>query len=208
VGVTIVIADDHPIVLMGLRSVFALERDFQLLATCVDGEEALNALQRHKPDVLVLDLNLPRLDGLGVLRAIRERGIDVAVIMLTAALTPAEAQAALSLGAKGLLLKAHAPQQLVQCVRTVRMGGWWLPESGVSGPRWTPPQPVVRSVSQLTHRERVIAELVAKGHRNKEIADSLSITEGTVKVHLGNIYKKLAVSNRVGLALHLRDEGT
>ena len=207
-AINIVIADDHPIVIMGLESLFSVEKDFKLLRSCVDGLEALEAVRTLKPDILVLDLQLPRLDGLGVLRELSSTDTRVRTIILSATLGPAEIRVALRLGARGLLLKAQAPQQLVRCVRTVHMGGWWLEQSGVSRANYLDSVDGLESEhAELTDREREIARLVAEGHRNKEIAQALAITEGTVKVHLGNIYKKLDVTSRVGLVLHSKQNG-
>jgi DNA-binding NarL/FixJ family response regulator len=193
---------------MGLESLFSIEKDFNLLRSCVDGLEALEAVSTFKPDILLLDMQLPKLDGLGVLRELASTDTRVRTIVLSATLEAAEMRTALRLGARGLLLKAQAPQQLVKCVRTVHMGGWWLEQSGVYGASYLDDvQGSESNGSSLTEREQEIARLVAEGRRNKEIAQALAITEGTVKVHLGNIYRKLDVTSRVGLVLHSKSSG-
>lgn len=202
--ISLVIADDHPVVLMGLDTLFALEPDLEVVAKCRDGEEALEAALEHSPDVLLLDLRMPKLDGLSVLDALQHAGTPTRTVLLSASLDDAEIRGALRLGARGVVLKEQAAQQLVQCIRTVHAGGWWLEHTSLSLTD-AMAQPVsAGSTAELTDREREVAALVSDGLRNKEIARQLGVAEGTVKIHLNNIYRKVGVDSRVGLVLHVR----
>jgi len=202
--ISLVIADDHPVVLMGLDSLFALEPDVEVVAKCRDGEEALEAALEHSPDILLLDLRMPKLDGLSVLDALQHAGTPTRTVLLSASLDDAEIRGALRLGARGVVLKEQAAQQLVQCIRTVHAGGWWLEHAGLSVTDAAAPPGTAGTTAELTDREREVATLVSDGLRNKEIARQLGIAEGTVKIHLNNIYRKLGVDSRVGLVLHVR----
>src|SRR5213596_1131241 len=128
----LVLADDHPIVLDGLESLFRLEPDFQVAARCINGEETLVAVRRHRPDILILDLRMPRGDGLEILRTLRRERLATKVVLLAAALEEDEILEALRLGVRGVVLKELAPQQLVECVRKVHAGEQWRSEEHTS----------------------------------------------------------------------------
>ena len=203
--VHLALADDHPIVLDGLESLFRLEPDFQVVARCINGEETLVAVRRHRPDILILDLRMPRGDGLEILRTLRREKLPTKVVLLAAALEEDEILDALRLGVRGVVLKELAPQLLVECVRKVHAGEQWLEKQLSSRVLET----LLRreaggraASSVLTPREIEIVRMVASGLRNRELARRLGVTEGTVKIHLHNIYKKLKVQNRLELVLH------
>jgi DNA-binding NarL/FixJ family response regulator len=208
--IRLVLADDHPIVLDGLEQLFHLEQDFSVVARCRDGEEALRALRTLRPDVLVLDIRMPRCDGLQVLRALKTESLPTRVVLLTAALEEDHLLEALQLGVGGIVLKEMAPRLLVDAVREVHAGGRWLDkvssnralerflQRDVEGREAAPP---------LTPRELEIVRLVVRGLRNRSIAEQLFISEGTVKIHLHNIYQKLEVGGRLELAAHARSKG-
>ena len=203
--VHLALADDHPIVLDGLESLFRLEPDFQVAARCINGEETLVAVRRHRPDILILDLRMPRGDGLEILRTLRREKLPTKVVLLAAALEEDEILDALRLGVRGVVLKELAPQLLVECVRKVHAGEQWLEKQLSSRVLET----LLRreaggraASSVLTPREIEIVRMVASGLRNRELARRLGVTEGTVKIHLHNIYKKLKVQSRVELVLH------
>ena len=207
---TLVLADDHPIVLEGLVQLFRLESDFHVLARCTNGEETLAAVRRHAPDVLVLDVRMPGTDGLAVLREITREGLSTRVVLLTAGLDEEGVAEAVRLGAWGLVLKEMAPQTLVQCVRTVYAGERWLDSPSVVRALEKIAQreaDVGRLSAIVTPRELEIIRMVATGLRNKEIAARLSISEGTVKLHLHNIYEKLQVDGRLALLLYAQEHG-
>lgn len=204
--IRVLLADDHPIVLDGLEQLFRTESDFEVVARCRDGEEAVAAIARELPDLSVIDVRMPRVDGLGVLAALRERRLSTRVLLLAAAVEPAQAVEALRLGARGLVLKEMAPELLVEVARRIHAGGQWFDAGLVSraldeaGGR-TGARP---DAEALTPREREIVEMVARGLRNRAIAQRLGISEGTVKLHLHHVYEKLGVSGRVELLLRLQ----
>jgi DNA-binding NarL/FixJ family response regulator len=210
-SVRIVLADDHRIILEGLEQLFRRERDFQVLATCTNGEEALAAVQLHRPDVLVLDVQMPRLGGLGVLKKIHEdETLQTRVVLLTASLEEDQVLEALQHGVWGLVLKESAAISLVQCVRTVARGERLLDPTTVGRAldKIMRRQKAMREVAQvLSPRETEIVRMVAVGLRNKEIASRLFIGEGTVKSHLHSIYEKLSVHGRVELTLYAQERG-
>jgi DNA-binding NarL/FixJ family response regulator len=208
--ISLVLADDHPLVLDGLEGLFGHEPDFEVLARCRDGEEALRAVRELKPDVLILDIRMPKMDGLELVRAMRGEGLMTRVVLLTAALDDDALLDAVRLGVKGIVLKEMAPQLLVQCARTVHAGEQWLEKRSVSQAleRFLAREAEERRIAELlTPREIEIVRQVAQGQRNKEIARELSISEGTVKVHVHHIYQKLCVNSRVELATYARDRG-
>lgn len=206
--ISLVLADDHPLVLDGLEGLFGQEPDFRVLARCTDGEQALQAVHDLAPDVLVLDIRMPKMDGIALLRAMRGEGLKTRVVLLTAALDDDDLIDAIRLGVKGIVLKEMAPELLVKCVRTVAAGGQWLEKHSVGQAleKHLAREAEERRLAELlTPREIEIVRLVAQGHRNKEIAWRLSISEGTVKLHVHHIYEKLGVNSRVELAAYARD---
>jgi DNA-binding NarL/FixJ family response regulator len=208
--IRLVVADDHPLILDALQQLFHLEEDFQLLACCRNGTETLQAVKDSQPDVLILDIRMPGQDGLAVLRAMRQEHSPTRVVLLTAGLEEHEVLEAIRLGAQGVVLKEMASHLLVQCVRKVHAGGPWVERHSVSRALETMlrHQDSTRNVTGLlTSRELEIVRLAAKGLRNKSIANTLSISEGTVKIHLHNIFKKLSIDSRLGLTLYARDKG-
>lgn len=208
--IRLALADDHPIVLQGLEQLFRLEPDVEVVARCRDGEEALRQVQELTPDVLVLDLKMPGRDGIEVLSALQETGTETRVVLLTGALTDDRLLESLRLGVGGIVLKDMAPELLIQAVRKVAAGGRWL-ETGLGGralSRLLARESAREEVRQaLTPRELEIVRMVSAGLRNRAVADKLCISEGTVKVHLHNIYEKLSVTGRLELALYARNRG-
>ena len=192
--IRIVLADDHSIVLDGLEQVLRLEPDLRVVARCTTGEAALQEVEVRQPDVLLLDLAMPKRDGLSVLRALRSVPVRTRVILLTAHATLETAQEALDLGAHAIVLKEQDSRTLVEIIRKVA-AGHRLPLPALHDPR---PLSGEREplATLLTPREREIVNMAARGLRNREIAARLSITEGTVKLHLHNIYEKLGVNGR------------
>lgn len=208
-AIQLVLADDHPIVLDGLENLFHLEPDFRVVARCVNGEEALTAVRHHRPDVLLLDIRMPRKDGLTVLRELHREKLPTKVVLLAATLDEPEVLEALQLGVRGMVLKELAPEMVVQCVRRVHAGEQWIERQAFGRAmdsllqRATGEREVA---SVLTPREIEIVGMVARGLRNKELAERLTITEGTVKIHLHNIYRKLKLENRVELILYAQSK--
>jgi DNA-binding NarL/FixJ family response regulator len=206
VVIRLLLADDHPIVLDGLEQLFRLEPDCQVVGRSRDGAETLRLLRALLPDVLVLDVRMPRGDGIEVLRAVAGESLPTRVVLLTAAIDDDELLAALRLGAQGVVLKEAAPERLVDAVRRVAAGGQWLEASLVGRLGRSLRQPPMEE-DPLTPREREILQGVVRGLRNREIAEHLHITEGTVKIHLHHIYEKLRVKGRVELVLTAQERG-
>jgi DNA-binding NarL/FixJ family response regulator len=210
VTIRLLLADDHPIVLDGLERVFQSEPDISVVDRCMNGEEALVAVRTHSPDVLLLDVRMPKMDGIKVLRALREEGSSVKVVVLTADPDSSQMLEAIRLGVRGVLLKEQAPSLVVQCVREVHAGETWIGKQSYAGVL----EDLLRrgverdaAAGVLTPRESQLAALVARGLRNREIGDQLGISEGTVKIHLHRIYEKIGVANRVELTLFAQKHG-
>jgi DNA-binding NarL/FixJ family response regulator len=208
--ISVAIADDHPIVLDGLEQLFRLEPELEVVARCRNGEEALQALRTVAPDVLVLDIRMPGRDGLAVLAAIEQEKLSTQVVILTAALSDEDLLEAIRRGVRGVVLKEMAPELLIEAVREVHAGGQWL-EKGLGGRALAKLLRRERGLEEasrlLTPREIEIARGVARGLRNRAIGEQLFISEGTVKIHLHNIYEKTGVKGRVELALYAQDKG-
>jgi len=209
-SIRLILVDDHPIILQGLQRLFDRDPQFDVVACCAGGDEALEAVRLHAPDVLVLDLKMQDRHGLEVLRVLKDERRECRTVILTAAMRDDEVADAVDLGVAGIVLKESPPASLVECVRAVYQGKRSIDRdmlnrafsrvrrrdfAGVGG------------VSALTPREIEIVRLVAQGLRNKELATCLSITEGTVKIHLHNIYDKLGVDGRLKLVLCAQQKG-
>lgn len=207
---TLVLADDHPIILEGLEQLFRRDKDFQVLATCTTGDAAIEAVRAHRPDVIVLDVKMPNGDGLSVLKRIHDEHLPTRVILLTASMQEDEVIQAMESGVWGLVLKESAAISLVDSVRKVLRGERALDQSLIvrALDRAVERQTGLRQAAEvLSRREAEIVKMVAAGMRNKEIANKLFIGEGTVKTHLHAIYKKLGVHGRVELTLYAREHG-
>jgi two-component system, NarL family, nitrate/nitrite response regulator NarL len=208
--IRLLLADDHPIVLDGLEQLFRLEEDFQVLGRCLRGEGVVAELLKLQPDILVLDMRMPRYDGLAVLRELKGRPHKTRVVILAATLTEEEMLEAIRLDVRGIVLKEMAPRLLVECIRKVHGGGQWLEKTiaGAALDRLARREGSLRELSGvLTPREMEIAGSIGAGLSNKEIADVLFISEGTVKTHLHRIYEKLHIHGRLELGLYARDRG-
>ncbi len=223
--VRILLADGHPIVRYGLKNLFQVEDDLEVVGEAGDGREVINKVQELDPDVLLLDLRMPNLDGLSVLPVLKQNNKRTRVIVLTASEDENELVHAMKLGCSGIVLKHTAPELIVKSIRTVHAGGVWLDShapavllgpvstslesaGGARGGKGRERSPL------LSAREREIVAWVAQGYKNKEMAVKMLISEQTVKNHLHTIFDKLGVSDRLELAfytihqgLHLTGEG-
>ncbi len=216
--IRIVVADDHPIFRDGLCRLLALEEDFEVVAQAQDGRQVLDVLQQHEPDILLLDLKMPGLDGLATLQRLQIAKNKTRVIVLTASDDKNEFVQAMKLGTSGIVLKQTATELLIKSIRKVHAGEIWLDSHTTAAVirqfvandeapvavQSLPPAPPTRERerSPLSQREREIVALVAQGFKNKEMAEKMFISEQTVKNHLHNIFDKLGVSDRLELALY------
>ncbi len=191
--IKILIADDHPVVRSGLRALLASQSDFEIAAEAGNGEEAARLALSLVPDLILMDLQMPILDGIGAIKRIREKLPKANILVLTTYETDADILLALDAGAKGYLLKDTPPEQLFQAVR-----------NAASGEMALAPRVAEKMTQRLTHsskdtlssREIEVLELASQGHPNKEIARKLFITEATVKSHFVHIFSKLGVVDR------------
>jgi two-component system nitrate/nitrite response regulator NarL len=205
--VRILIADDHPIFRDGLRRLLEAEPDLSVVGQAMDAPEAIHLARSLSPDILLLDVAMPNVSGLEALPPLGEISDGPRVILLTAAIDKPDIIRALQLGARGVVLKESATSLLLKAIRIVMDGGYWVGRESVSdllialkslGP---PTEPSVPTIG-LTARELQIVGLIVAAAGNKKIADTLNISEKTVKHHLTNIFEKLGVSNRLELALY------
>jgi two-component system nitrate/nitrite response regulator NarL len=205
--ITLVIADDHPIVLEGIVGVVGAEKDIKVIANCRTGLAAFQAITKLKPEVAVLDISMPEMNGLEILIKLRTEGTETKIILLTANTTDRQLLSAIEHGASALLLKDAPLTELAQTIRSV-----------VAGARCFPAEMVDAALAQLglanagnrlaalSPREREVMRLVAEGLINKQVGQRLNLSEGTVKIHLHNIYQKTGIGNRTALtALALAD---
>lgn len=203
----ILIADDHTIFRDGLRRLLESEPEFQVVGEAADGAEALQLVQQLKPDILLLDLAMPRMPGIETLRELASQGANVRVILLTAAIEKRQIVEALQTGARGVIMKDAATQLLLKGIRTVMGGQFWVGREAVADmvsylrdkAAQQPPSPAKQY--GLTKRELEILSTIVSGLSNKEIAQKFSLSEDTVKHHLTNIFDKVGVSSRLELAL-------
>jgi DNA-binding NarL/FixJ family response regulator len=208
-AIGLVLADDHPIFLDGLESLFRKESDLSVLARCVNAAETLKAVRQHRPDVLILGLQMPGMGNLAILRQMKSEQLSTRVVLLTSALNEDDLLEAIRLGVAGVVLKGMAPSLFVLCVRKVHAGEQWLEKLSFSRAleKLLQREAGVREVAGiLTQREIEIVHMVAAGLRNKEIAEKLFISEGTVKTHLRHIFGKVQVSSRQELARCAQDK--
>ena len=200
--IRVIITDDHPVVLNGLYHLLREQADFEVVERCPSGKEALAAVRRHRPDILVLDLMMPGMDGLAVARELHASGELPNTVLLTAQLHEDQLIEALHLGVKGFVLKEMATKMLVDCLRRVHAGGQWLEKDSAARAmaKLVRREAKGREIATLlTPREVEVVRMVAKGLTNKEIAAELCIADGTVKIHLHNIYEKVRVNRRAEL---------
>jgi DNA-binding NarL/FixJ family response regulator len=211
--IRIVIADDHPIFRDGLRKLLSLEPDFRVVAEARDGKEVLEVLDEHQPDILLLDLKMPGLDGLTALQKLQNSRHKTKVIVLTASEDKNQFVQAMKFGTCGIVLKQTATDLLIKSIRKVHSGEIWLDSHTTAAvmrqfSSAMDPTPLGggrdrdRDRSPLSQREREIVVLVAQGFKNKEMAEKMFISEQTVKNHLRNIFDRLSVSDRLELALY------
>jgi len=211
--IKVAIVDDHTLFREGMKRIFSLEKDIEIVDEAFDGDDVVSLLARAHPDILLLDIKMERMNGLQVLPQIVEQYPELKVILLTAEISLVESVKAIKDGARGIILKHAASEFLIKGIRKVFDGELWADSSTMTQ--------VVESLSrkyrvdhlpeknrkELSDREIEVVTLVASGHRNKEIASKLFISEQTVKTHLSNIFQKLEVNDRLELALYAMRNG-
>ena len=198
-AISVLIVDDHPVVRRGLRVLLEVAGGFEVAGEAGDGDTALALAAEHTPDVILLDLKLPGVDGIAVLAALKARDSAARVLVLTSATEPALASLALRSGAAGLLYKDVDPDALVRAIRSVHDGHLLLAAEAA--------ETLVRPANQgagldaLTSREREVLAELTRGRSNREVARALGISEKTVKAHVSSVLAKLGVQDRTQAAL-------
>jgi DNA-binding NarL/FixJ family response regulator len=212
--IDIIISDHHALFREGLRKLLEVEPGIRIVGEAVDGEETVRLVGQVKPHILLLDLSLPRLNGLEVLAELNKLGSRTRAILLTGAIEREQIIEALQLGVRGIVLKHSALQLLLKSIRCVNEGQYWVGRDGVSDliqalRRMKP----FHSASEakrnfgLSSRELEVVALIVAGYTNKDLAQKLGISENTAKHHLTNIFNKLGVSNRLELVLYAVHHG-
>jgi two-component system nitrate/nitrite response regulator NarP len=194
----VLLADDHPMIASALEMLLR-DTDYQLVGRARTGKEALAQIDQVKPDLVLLDVNMPDGTGIDVLRKLRKRAEERPVVLLTAGLDDPQLIAADDLEPNGVVLKTSDPALLLECMDQVLAGKTWVDPEIVD--RTNAARERVSSLPPLTPRERELVELVRQGLRNRDIAARLGVTEGTVKVYLHSIFDKVGVGSRTELAI-------
>lgn len=192
--IRILVADDHPMLREGLVAVLATQPDFEVVGEASDGQQTVRLTRELEPDVTLLDLEMPGLDGVGVLERLRETGSKTRALVFTAYDTDERILGAVRAGARGYLLKGASRQEIFDAIRTVHAGGSLL-QPGVMD-RLLESMNRTAGVEPLTPRECEVLDLLAEGRSNREISERLFVTERTVKFHVSSILDKLGAANR------------
>ena len=200
--ISVLIADDHPVVRQGLQVLLSVQDDIDVVGEAADGQQAVAMAAELKPDVILLDLKLPGMDGIEVLRELRDSGLATRALVLTSASDRALVTLAVQAGAVGFLYKDVDPDALVRALRSVHDGNTLLaPEAAGSLLRSGTAASAVRGIGALTDREREVLAQIADGRSNREIARLLRVSEKTVKTHVSWVLAKLGVADRTLAAL-------
>jgi NarL family two-component system response regulator LiaR len=207
--IRVLICDDHAVVREGLRALIATESDIEIVGEAADGEKAIAAFRALRPDVALLDMVMPRMDGLNAIRTIKSEFPEANILVLTSFAEDDMVFPAIKSGALGYLLKDTSPEELIRAIRDVSRGEASLHPSiarrliqELSQPTTLPPTP-----EPLTERELGVLKLVAKGYSNEEIAETLVVSERTARGHVSSILNKLHLANRTQAALYALREG-
>jgi DNA-binding NarL/FixJ family response regulator len=209
-AIRVLLVDDHAVVREGLRNFLALQDGLEIVGEACDGNEAIEQAQRLEPDVILMDLVMPGLDGIGAMRQLRARSPTSRVIVLTSFLEDERVLPAIQAGAAGYLLKNVEPAELARAIRAAHAGEAIIDPTAAARLVHAiadDARPRVEEPERLTRRERDVLELIARGRSNKRIAFELGISEKTVKTHVGHLLAKLGVSDRTQAALMAVEEG-
>lgn len=203
--IRVLLADDHPALRVGLRVLLEQAPDVAVVGEAGDGREALEQIETLQPDVVVLDCQLPEIDGTEVAAEVRRRGLITRILALSAYKDEKYVRGMMRAGAVGYLLKEEAPRVIVAAVQAAARGeSWFSPEVAAKVAAWARGERPERP--DLTDRELEVLRLVATGKANKEIAHALNVTERTIEFHVSNVLSKLGVASRVEAAVWLRDQ--
>ena len=213
-SIRIAIADDEGVVRGGLRMILEAEDDLEVVGDAADGREAIELIRRTKPDVALMDIRMPNLDGIGAARTLTSEGVDTRIVMLTTFDQDEYLHEALRAGTSGFLLKAAPPEQLVAAIRTVAAGDALLAPSVTrrvieafadrAGP---PPGELTASLEELTARELEVLRHLARGESNAEIAQAFVVEESTVKTHVARVLMKLGLRDRIQAVVFAYESG-
>jgi len=209
-GISLVLADPSPVVLLGLAHAFEAEPDFTILACVQGGDKALQAVRQFAPDIVVLDLMLPEKDGIELIRALKRERLPSRPVVFATRPSAKDALEVVRLGVRGVVTKDMALHWLVHCIREVHAGGQWLEKElavHAVGNLVEMEEASREITSVLTAREIEVARLVIQGLPNKTVAGRLEITEGTAKLHLHHIYRKLQLNGRIALMRYMQKQG-
>lgn len=204
----VLVADDDPLTMAGITTLLD-KTNFTVVATVNTGAAVLDAIPGARPELLILDNDMPERSGLDVLRTLRSKGDDRPVVLLTSRLNDELAREAVKLSVNGIVIKSTAPRDLLVCLESVVQGRRWIDQEvmqRVMEQAMSPDAPR-DPFDALSARERAVASLVQRGLRNKEVASELGLTEGTVKVHLHKVFDKLGIRGRTELILLAQERG-
>ena len=200
---SIMLVDDHPLLRKGLKQLIAMEDDMRVVAEASSGADALKLAEEYDPDLIVLDLNMQGMDGIQTLKTLRDKGVSSRIIILTVSDADDDVVAAITNGADGYLLKDMEPELLLEQIHRAVTGKMVLSEAitEILATALRQPKSINSQLSSLTNREYEILSLIAQGMSNKMIARELDISDGTVKVHVKHLLKKLGLRSRVEAAV-------
>ena len=203
--IKVILADDHRIFRKGLKSLLSEKKNIEVLAEADNGDEALEATKKYKPEIVVMDIAMPKMDGIEATRQVREQFPDTEVVILSMHAKKAYIDQVLKVGAKGYVLKDSDEENLLSAIDTVHNGGYYL-DSPVADQvlsdyfRDKSKRELKKQSDPLSEREREVLRLLAGGHSNQEVADTLYISRKTVENHRANIVRKTGIQGQVGLA--------
>jgi len=202
--IKIILADDHRIFRKGLKSLLSEKENIEVLAEADNGDEALEAARKYKPEIVIMDIAMPKMDGIEATRQIRDRFPDTEVVILSMHAKKAYIDQVLKAGAKGYVLKDSDEENLLSAINTVHNGGYYL-DSPIADQvlsdyfRDKSKRELKKQSDPLSEREREVLRLLAEGHSNQEVADTLYISRKTVENHRANIVRKTGIQGQVGL---------
>ncbi len=205
--ITVMIADDHVLMREGIKQLLELENDIDVIAQAGDGKEAVEIALEYNPDVILLDINMPKMNGIDVLRRLKDFGVSSKVIMLTIHEDREYLYETMKIGARGYVLKDSDADSLIGAIRDVNGGGTYIQPSiasllveGINKNDKELNKDLLK-IKALTKREYEVLTLIAEGLNNRDIADKLYISEKTVKNHVSSIFKKIEVNDRIQAAI-------